>query len=216
MKNCIIFTLIILVAWSARAQDERYFRQIFSGELLKGANRLEDKKYSYLVHSPFYSLDLNNDGTFEQFVYAKKDSEDWVELFSENKGIRTKIFSYRLETKGYGSDLFKIQLKKLSGTTSIVLLYFYEGLSRYTELNASSRIYALTIDNGDLKTLSAFKGPSLFEEFRSFKGHYHLRDYQIYVQDLNNDNIKELIVKHREVSQVFLYQGSGKWKTFSN
>ena len=216
MKKCIIFVLFILVSWSSMAQDERYFRQIFSGELLKGQNKPENKKYSYLVHSPFYSLDLNHDGVFEQFVFAKKDSEDWVELFSESKGIRTKIFSYRLETKGYGSDLFKIQLKKLSETTSVLLLYFYEGLSRYTELHASSRIYALAIDNGDLKTISAFKGPSLFEEFRSFKGHYHLRDYQVYLDDLNNDGIKELIVKFREVSQVFIYQGSGKWKTFSN
>ena len=34
--------------------------------------------------------------------------------------------------------------------------------------------------------------------------------------DLNNDGIKELIVKFRSISQVYVYEGSGKWKTFKN
>jgi hypothetical protein len=95
-------------------------------------------------------------------------------------------------------------------------LYYYEGLSKYTEMQSTSRIYAITIDNDNLKSLTAFKGPSVYEEHKSLKGHYHLRNYQVYLQDLNNDGTKELIVKFRETSQVFIYDGNGKWQTFNN
>ena len=95
-----------------------------------------------------------------------------------------------------------------------MVLYYYEGISKYTEMQSTSRIYLVTIDNNDLKTMKAFKGPSVFEEHKSLKGHYHLRNYQVYLQDLNNDGIKEVIVKYRNVSQVLLYDGDGKWKSF--
>lgn len=197
-------------------QDERYFRQLFSGELVKGTHKAEDKKYSYYIHTPYYALDLNRDGVAEQVVFVKKDSEDWVEIFDEKAGIKTKIFSYRFETKGFDSELFRIEFKKLSASTSILILYYYEGLSRYIEMQATSRVYVVTIDNDDLKTMVGFRGPSFFEEHKSLKGHYRLRNYQVYLQDLNNDDIKELIIKFRETSQVFIYNGNGKWKTFNN
>lgn len=198
------------------AQDERYFRQIFTGELAKEATRPDERKYSYYVHTPYYALDLNRDGLSEQIVFVKKDSEDWIEVFVEKLGIKTKIFSYRFETKGFDSELFRIELKKISSSTSLLLLYYYEGVSRYTEMQGTSRIYAITIDNNDLSTLNGFKGPSFFEEHKSLKGHYHLRNYQVYLQDLNQDETKELIVKYRGTSQVFIYHGKGKWKTFMN
>lgn len=197
-------------------QDERYFRQIFSGELAKTHAQTDEKKYSFTIHTPYYALDLNRDGADEQIVFVKKDGEDWVEFFDEKVGIKTKIFSYRFETKGFDSELFRVELKRLSPVTSILVMYYYEGLSRYTEMQGTSRVYAVTIDNDDLKTMAAFKGPAFFEEQKSLKGHYHLRNYQVYLQDLNNDKTKELVVKFRETSQVFLYAGKGKWKTFNN
>lgn len=197
-------------------QDERYFRQIFSGELAKKEMKANDqKKYSYLIHTPYYALDLNHDNNPEDLVFVKKDSEDWIEILEEVKGEKKKIFSYRFETKGYNSELYRIEFKKLSSKTSVLIMYYYEGLSKYTEMQGTSRIYLITIDNDDLKTLTAFKGPSFFEEHKSLKGHYHLRNYQVYLKDLNNDDVKELIVKYRETSQVFLYDGNGKWKTFN-
>lgn len=216
MSNFILLFLFLLVSQRAMAQDERYFRQIFSGELSKSSPQTDEKKYSYYIHTPYYAMDLNRDGVDEHIVFVKKDSEDWVEIFDEKLGVKTKIFSYRFETKGFGSELFRIEFKKLSATTSILVLYYYEGLSRYTEMQGTSRIYAITLDQNNLSTLAAFKGPSVFEEHKSLKGHYHLRNYQVYLQDLNHDEIKELVVKYREISQVFIYQGNGKWKTFNN
>ena len=216
MGKFLFLLLFVLVPWRAMPQDERYFRQIFSGDLNKTQLRTDDKKYSFYFHTPFYAIDLNHDGVPEQVLFVKKDGEDWLEIYQVMNGEKKNIFSYRFETKGFDSELFRIEFKKLSANTFTFLLYYYEGVSRYIELEATSRIYAGTIDNNDLKTLSVLKGPSVFEEHRSLKGHYHLRTYQVYLEDLNNDQVRELIVKYRSTSQVFLYNGEGKWKTFNN
>ena len=212
MKNIGLWLLMFVVSWSALAQDERYFRQLFSGEILKSNEGNSAKKYSWNIHTPFYELDLNRDKLPENITFVKKDNEDYIEIFdSELK----KVFSYRLENKGYGSDLYRIELKTLSADTVILLLYYYEGATKYINLQGTSRVYAITIDNNDLKSMTAFKGPSVFDEQKTFKGHYHKRNYEVYLEDLNKDSIKELIIKRRNVSNVFLYKGSGKWMTFS-
>src|SRR5205814_2534175 len=141
---------------------------------------------------------------------VKKDSEDWIEIFQIDKGERKKVLSYRFEAKGYDSQIYRIEFKKLSIKTSVLVFYYYEGVSKYIETQSTSRVYVATIDNNDLKTLSVFKGPAMYEEFKSQKGHYHLRNYQVYFQDLNNDDSKELIVKFHLTSQVFMYDEAGK------
>lgn len=196
-------------------QDERYFRQIFSGELAKGS-AADDKKYSFYIHTPYYDLDLNHDGNPEQIVFVKKDSEDWLEIFEQKGAEKKKIFSYRFETKGFDSELYRIEFKRLSPKSYTLIMYYYEGLSRYTELQSTSRVYVGTIDNDDLNSLTVFKGPSFFEERKTLKGHYHIRNYQVYLEDLNKDDVREIIIKYRLTSQVFLYEGKGKWKTFNN
>lgn len=216
MEKFVFLLLFLLVPWRAKAQDERYFRQIFSGELGKAINGAEEKKYSFYVHTPYYAIDLNHDGNPEQVVFVKKDSEDWIEIFEQKNNEKNKIFSFRFETKGFDSELFRIEFKKISPTTYALLMYYYEGLSRYTEMQGTSRVYVGTIDKDDLKSISVFKGPSFFEEHKSLKGHYHIRNYQVYFEDLNNDQTRELIVKYNLTSQVFLYEGNGKWKSFKN
>ena len=193
------------------AQDERYLRQVLSGELNKEVE-IHAKKYSYTIHSPFYALDLNDKGKPEFLVFVKKDSEDWIEILDENK---LKIYSYKFETKGFDSELYRVDFKTLGPRTKILLLYYYEGASRYLDFQGTSRIYALTIDDQDLSTLSALKGTSFFEEKKDLKGHYHKRNYQVLLVDLNNDSVKELIVKFRRIDDVFIYKGQGKWLGFN-
>jgi len=200
------------MSWRATAQDERYFRQLFSGEINKTETVVDEKKYSYFVHSPYYALDLNRDGVSEQIVFVKKDNEDWIEILNSEK---KKIFGYLFENKGFDSELFRVELKTLSSKTSILLLYYYEGVSKYINFQGTSRVYAITIDNNDLRTMKAFKGPSFFDEEKTFKGHYHKRNYEVFLEDLNRDGVKELIVKHRNTSNVFIYQGQGHWQTFN-
>lgn len=201
------------MSWRATAQDERYFRQIFSGELNKKDSNTQvrdNKSYSYIFQSPFYELDLNRDGTPEQIIFVKKDSEDWIEMFSLDK---KKFFAYKFDNLGFDSELFKIEMKTLSATTTILLLHYYEGVSKYINFEGTARVYAVTIDNNDLSTMKAFKGPSFFDEVKNFKGHYHKRNYDVYVEDLNKDSVKELIVKYRNSSNVFIYKGAGNWQT---
>jgi hypothetical protein len=205
-----IFSILIM-SWGAKAQDERYFRQIFSGELTKKEEQLDNKKYSYVLHSPYYALDLNRDGAPEQVVFVKRDSEDWVEILS---ATNTKIYSFKFDNLGFDSELFKIEMKTLGPHTTILLLYYYEGISRYIDFQGTSRVYAMTLDYNDLKTLSTFKGPSFFDEVKTFKGHYHKRNYDVYLEDLNKDSLKELIIKYRASNTVFMYKGEGKWQTF--
>jgi len=211
MNKLLLSLVLVVMSWRATAQDERYFRQLFSGEINKKQEVVDEKKYSYFVHTPYYALDLNRDGVSEQVVFVKKDNEDWIEILN---GEKKKIFGYRFENKGYDSELFRIELKTLSATTTILLLYYYEGVSKYINFQGTSRVYAITIDNNDLTTMAAFKGPSFFDEQKTFKGHYHKRHYQVYLEDLNRDSIKELIIKHRDASTVFLYKGKGRWQTF--
>ncbi len=212
MNKLLLSLVLVVLSWRATAQDERYFRQLFSGEINKGKEEVVEKKYSYLVHTPYYALDLNRDGVPEQVVFVKKDNEDWIEILNFDK---KKIFSYLFENKGYDSELFRVELKTLSAKTSILLLYYFEGVSKYINFQGTARIYAITIDNNDLGTMKAFKGPSFFDEQKTFKGHYHKRNYEVILEDLNRDNVKELIIKHRNTSTVFLYKGAGHWQTFN-
>ena len=210
MGNFTIFMILIALSWRAVAQDERFFRQLFSGDLTK-TDQADQRKYSYVIHSPFYQIDLNRDAKEENLVFVKKDGEDWLEILDSDK---KKIYSYQFENKGFDSELFKVELKTLSPTTSVLLLYYYEGVSRYIEFQGTSRIYALTLDHNDLKTIKTFKGTSFFDELKSQRGHYHKRHYQVYLEDLNNDSVKELIIKHQRMSNVFMYKGNGQWMTF--
>lgn len=212
MDKIIFLAFLLVLSWSAVAQDERTFRQIFSGEILKETVVDKTKEYSYVIHTPYYALDINNDQKNEFLAFVKKDGEDWLEIFDIDK---KKIFSYQLETKGFGSELFKIERRSLSDTTVVLILYYYEGVTRYIDFQGTTRIYAITLDKNDLTTLAPFKGPSFFEEKRTLKWHYHKRHYDVLLEDLNNDSVKELIIKSRNISEVFLYAGNGKWKTYN-
>lgn len=213
MGNFLILVLILVISCKVSAQDERFFRQLFSGDLARDNVQDQARKYSYIIHSPYYALDLNQDKKEENIVFVKKDSEDWIEILDHDK---KKIFAYQFEAKGFDSELFKIEKKMLAPHITVLLLYYYEGVSKYIEFQGTSRIYVVTIENNDLQTMSAFQGPSFFDESRTLRGHYHKRHYQVYLEDLNNDQLKELVVKHQRMSRVFLYQGNGKWTTFKN
>lgn len=211
--NLILLGLILPLA--VQAQDERFFRQIFHGDLIENAPKDQtekDKKtFWYSAHTPFYQLDLNQDTIPERVVFVKKDNEDWLDIFDS---VKKKIFSYRFENMGINSGLYRIEKRQLSPTTDVLLLYYYVGYTQYMNTDSSAQLYLLTIDNRDLKTIHVLKGPSYFEERKNRRGHYHQRKYDIEMLRLNNDSTSEIIVKHRGMSEVLVYAGNGKWKTF--
>jgi hypothetical protein len=193
------------------AQDERFFRKLISGEFVHETEVKDVKKYSYILHSPEYLIDLNGDGKKESIVYFKRDSEDWIDIYDSDK---KRIFKYKFEAKGSNAALYRVTKKKLDSNTDLLVLYYFEGETKYTSTDTSARIYLLTIDNQDFSKISVLKGPSIFEEFKSLKSHYHLKNYQVGIVDLNGDGKKEVEIKFRDISSVLIYEGNGKWKTF--
>jgi hypothetical protein len=193
------------------AQDERFFRKLFSGELEKSFDTRDQKKYSYNLYTPEYALDLNNDKLSEYLVAVRRDSEDWLDIFNSYK---ERIFQYRFVNSGPNSSIYRVQRKMLDQKTTLLLIYYFEGENNYTIYESSARLYLMTIPHNDLTKISIYKGPSIFEEYRSLKQHYHIRDYQLGVLDLNNDGIKEVMVKYRNMSEVYFYTGDGKWQSF--
>lgn len=198
---------------SLRAQDERFFRKLFSGEFIDKQKIEEAKQYSYQIHTPEYVLDLNNDGTNEAVVFVRRDGDDWIDVFNT---FHEKVFSYKFEAKGANAGVYKLIKKNLSAETTALMIFYYEGELRYVNYESSARVYILTIDRKDLKTASMFKGPTIFEEVKTFKNHYHLKNYLTKLTDLNFDGDKDLIVKFNGMSRVFKYNGDGKWQTFRN
>lgn len=210
MRIVLLFIYFILFSKAALAQDERFFRKLFSGELEKSFDTRDQKKYSYNLYTPEYALDLNNDKLSEYLVAIRRDSEDWLDIFNSYK---ERIFQYRFINSGPNSSIYRVQRKMLDNKTTLLLIYYFEGENNYTISESSARIYLMTIPHNDLTKISIFKGPSIFEEYRSLKHHYHIRDYHLGVLDLNNDGTKEVMVKYRNMSEVFFYLGDGKWQS---
>ncbi len=213
-KCAVIFIFAIGFSLAAQAQDERFFRSLFNGEANSEA-RLEDreKKYSYILHTPMYALDLNDDGKSEYVVYVKKDSEDWLVILDQYK---EKLFSYKFETKGFDSALFKVEKKTINSDANILVLHYYEGKTKYINYQSTARIYAMSVDKlkENKMKFSVITGPSFFEEYKSRLGHFHIRNYSVNVLDLNGDKSNELIIKFRQQSTVYTYNGDGHWLTF--
>lgn len=209
--NFAILLFCLLATKNALAQDERFFRKLFSGEFVNEKKVQDEKHYSYAIHSSEFLIDLNDDGLKDSLVVVKRDSEDWLDVFNSSKD---KVFSYKFEPKGANSALYRVLKKKLDEKTNVLVMFYYEGETNYVNYESSARVYLMTVDNKDLKTISVFKGPSIFEEQKTYKSHYHLRNYEVEVVDIDKNSKRELIVKNREMSQVFLYSGNGIWKTF--
>ena len=213
--NLLIWIFILILPRVSWGQDERFFRQIFSGDLKDGVPKDQSEQikrsFWYKAQTPFYELDLNRDGITERIVFAKKDNEDWIDIFDH---VRNKIFSYRFENMGINSGLYRIEQRTLSPETDILFLYYYVGSTKFMNTDASARLYLLTIDRRNLKSLHVLKASSFFEERRTFRQHYHQSKYSVELREVNNDLVKEVIVSHRGMNEVFLYRGDGKWKTF--
>ncbi len=216
MKNksflilCVVFFVGLLP--KAYGQDERFTRKLLSGDLTRIDTLQSESNYTYKVRSGYYELDLNGDSRNESFVIEKKDGEDWFHVYSYKK---KRLYSYKLDPGGFNSRLYRISTRKLSSSTTVYILHYFEGVNRSLKFRAQARFYFLTIDGNDLSTLATYKGPAYWEEFKSFKhNHYHQRKYVLTAIDLNKDGIKELSLSYNQTKRVFFYDGKGSWLRF--
>lgn len=211
MKIYLYMYFLIFVS-SGFAQDERFFRQFFSAGQQKNnsENNVKQKTVKYHTASPFYFFDLNDDGKNESFVLEKRESSDWINIHNSDGGL---IGSFNLEAKGIDSHIYKINVRKLSASkdaTKVLILHFYEGLVGHVDIKSTSRVYFLTIDKNDLKSIGLYRGPAIWDESTK-KNHYHQRMYVPFLYDYNLDGIKEIAVKHQYITKIFFYTGKGSW-----
>jgi hypothetical protein len=201
--------LFVLIFFSAFAQDERFYRQIFDGALIPKEAVQENIKL--IISSPKYHFDLNRNGFNEILETPKRDGLDYIVI---KDGMGKLIYEAALDSMAKDSYIDKIQLKSLSATTDLMLIYYYEGGVDSSKFEASARLYFLTFENRDLKTLSLYRGPHYFHEKQKVLDQYLLRSYHVSTLDLNDDGVKEVMVHYNKIARIFFYQGKGNWTRF--
>ena len=188
------------------AQDERYYRKIFTGELQDKTK--EVFQYKVVVKTPRYEIDLNQDGSFESIRVEKKDGFDFFIIYDE---FGREIFNKRLPAIGAKSRLLKVGLKGINKDVNALILHFYEGAIDATKFEAMAKLFFVTFDKKDLKKISFQDGPHFFHE--KVKGDQYLnRRYSVNVIDYNGDGSREISVSYNKISRIYFYTKTGVWK----
>ena len=157
---------------------------------------------------PIYLVDLNSNGEKERIHFVNRDGKDWLSIKSrEGK----EMASYHFQAVGLDATPFKIWLRSLSSSSKVLIIYYYEGYTNYLKFMGSVRLYFLTFENNDLKTLSMRRGPPIFYEHSDKDKSYRQRRYKVEVSDYNGDGRRDILVKYNYITDIFLYQGEGKW-----
>jgi hypothetical protein len=206
MRLLIIFFTLLC---SAHAQDERYFRQILSGQLPADNEEVVDSPLrTFVVKGKSYLVDLNGDGIDEVLQPLKVDGLDALEIFD---GSMRKLFHAKLPAAGSDANLYKLKLVHLSKTVKSLILFLDEGKTDGKRFEATARIYLLSFENNDLSTLKLSKGPHFFHEKDSQREQYFRRDYSVNVFDLDHDGTREVAVQYNHIQRIMKYKGKGEW-----
>lgn len=207
MKVLRLFLIFICVQ-SVSAQDERFFREIYTDQL-KNINLNIDKSVAKVqVRTPLYQLDINNDGLTESLIAEKRDNKDWF-VIENFRG--QKIYETRLYASGEQASLFKITWSRINKKTNALLLHFFEGFTRSTKFEGIARLYLVSIDNDDISTLAATKGPYFWHEYEKPRDIYWKRAFKVNVLDYNKDGQREVSVNFNNITSLYHYNGNGKW-----
>ncbi len=209
-KNLFLFLFFACFFLGAElwAQDERFFRDIFTKELSKDNHKDDWKESRYLIKSPDYMIDVDDDKVKESFSFYKADGTDRLEIKTGDQSI----FSYRFDVQGQRSGVFKMDIYQISGMSRLFLIYYYEGFTDYLNFKGTGRLYFLTIDYNSFKTFSMYKGPSFFvEQDLKPSRRFVLRNYKVQIEDYNQDSIQEVSVSYKKTKRVYFYKGNGQW-----
>lgn len=199
--------LLFIASFSALGQDERYFRKIFSDELLDKPKQA--KKFKVIVKSPNYRIDINRDGISEIIKTVKRDGADYF-IIRDHFG--QTVLEKKLSTIGSGSSIYRVQLKTISKNTDALIIHFYEGAIDSTRFEAQARLYFVTIPKRNLKNLYFYQGPHIFHESEKLFDKYFVKRFSVNTLDYNKDGIKEISVSYNSITRVFFYVAEGIWK----
>lgn len=199
--------VILLFGNPAAAQDERLWRKVLSGEMAQTAPSAPPSP-RYLFTGPVYRVDLDGDGREEGLMPVKRDLVDWLDILSHDG--RT-LYQAPLEALGVDARLDRIRLVDLAPGKRVLVLQYFEGKTEARRLEATARLWFLTLDNRDLTTLKLTRGPGYWHEFEAEREQYGRRLYALSVLDVDGDGVKDVRVAYNHIMHVWRYHGGGRW-----
>ncbi len=211
VQQCLFFTLIFIFSGLGFAQDERYYRQILSGELPTYNQVTTERGTQFKVVGSSYHFDLNGDGMEEVLVPMKKDGMDSLEIRNQSRNV---LFTADLFAMGSRSSIYKLKFVTLSKTLKALIIFLDEGSTKGRRFESSGRIVVVSFENNDLTKMTATQGPHFFHEREAQREQYWRRDYSVNVYDADGDGTKEISVQYNHIQRFMKYDGNGNWKRF--
>lgn len=211
LQHWLVLCLFLLGSAEIFAQDERYYRQIITGELPVTVEPKESFVRNYLVKGPEYLVDLDSDGIEEILQPEKRDGIDYLTILNSS---RSPIFSAKLYSAGGDSHIYKVRLVNLTDRVKTLIVFLDEGSTKGLRFESTARIYLLSFEDNKLSDISMNPGPHIFHEKEGQREQYWRRDFLVDVKDLNNDSKREIIVHFGHIQYVLEYQKNGEWIKF--
>ncbi|MBF0362609.1 MAG: hypothetical protein HQK49_16435 [Oligoflexia bacterium] len=211
MRVVLVFIVFLFVTspLPLSAQNERFIRDMFANQINKQENYKSYVTYKWLANTPFYQIDLTADGVAENILVSKRDAEDW---FVVTNSKRIPVLEFKMDRVGVESFVYKVRVVRISASTVALIIFHYQGYYKEINFLGKSKIYFVTIDDNDLKKINYSVGPTIWEEKETYPHRYSQRFYDVRVNDLNSDNVKEIIVSYGRNSHIFSYLGNGQWR----
>ncbi len=201
-----IFAIVFTASTLAFSQDERFFQDMLNGSAVKEKKLME---FKIEVQSPFYVMDLNQDGIEDSFQIIKRDGIDY---FRVNDPFGEMKYEYKFDAKGVKGRILKAHFKQITPKVTVLVLYYYEGQTGTTQYESSARLYFATIRDGSLDKISMTKGPYFFFEKLDSADKYLLRTMSVNLVDYNKDGMSEISVTYNKIQRIYFYNGTGLWK----
>lgn len=207
VHHWVFLFMLGLFSGTVFSQDERYFRQIFTGELPQNEN-LTEVPTQFSVLGPQYFIDLDGDKIEEIIQPSKLDGVDWLEIRSSSQ--RT-LWKQKLPAMGGLSSIYKIKFVNISKKVKALIIFLDEGKTAGREFESTARIFVLSYENNDLSKISFVIGPHFFHEKESQREQYWRRTYSVNVYDINNDGVREITIQYNHINRILKYAGDGEW-----
>ena len=212
VQHGFFLSILLLLRLSGFAPDERYYRQILTGELPRV--NLEGKEEAigqFNVMGARYRIDLDGDQIEEIIQPQKRDGVDWIEIKNSSE---TRIFETKLLAMGASSHIYKIRLVQLSPRVKALLIFQDEGVTAGKRFESTGRFYVLSFENNDLSKMSLIEGPHHYHEKEAQREQYWRRDYAVNVYDIDGDGTKEIALQYNHIQRILKYKGRGEWERF--
>jgi len=207
-----ILLFFLMLSGVGFAQDERYYRQILSGEMPKINQDAGDKAVGqFNVSGTAYKFDLDDDKIEETIQPQKRDGVDWLEIRNSSE---RKLFEAKLLAMGADSTIYKIKVVNISDKVKAAILFLDEGHTTGKRFESTARIYVLTYEKNDLTTLKMTEGPHFFHEKQSQREQYWRRDFMVNVYDIDGDGTREIAIQYNHIQRIMQYSGNGEWRRF--